>query len=304
MLRSSAQVMQMMVDAIFIAAVLTGVRANAQAQSAPVQISAAPAGAIDPSKLPDIEGIHLGMSVDQASAIMKTLFPAPSHKLSVTAGRFMNAPDKPWITSMTGQLVTLPCNACADLVVLRLNTPPNPTQVVSVERTLVLADSQQPTLDATLAGLRQKYGPETQKSNNGTVMVTLSWMFDERGNHLPASTPQFTPGCAGTIAQPQPGGTGLDNPYGYGFVLASSPVTPQVIASMKANACRSHVYLRVELSLVGPGNSLVRIMAFHMSDNDLDTRDVIAGQQYLDGLAAARKQQQLKSAQQQSAPTL
>jgi hypothetical protein len=30
-------------------------------------------------------------------------------------------------------------------------------------------------------------------------MTTLSWMFDEQGNHLPASTPQFTPGCAGIM---------------------------------------------------------------------------------------------------------
>jgi hypothetical protein len=77
-----------------------------------------------------------------------------------------------------------------------------------------------------------------------------------------------------------------------------------VIASLKANGCRSHVYIRAELSAVGPGGALVRIISIHMSENDLDTRDVIAAQQYLDGIAAAKKQQEMKNAQQQSAPKL
>jgi len=40
----------------------------------------------------------------------------------------------------------------------------------------------------------------------------------------------------------------------------------------------------------------VHIIDIHMSENALDTRYVIAGQQYLDGVAAGQKQQQLKNA--------
>ena len=71
---------------------------------------------------------------------------------------------------------------------------------------------------------------------------------------------------------------------------------------MMRDPCRSNVYLRVQLSPTGPG--LVHILDMHMSDNAMDTRDVIAAQQYLDGMASGQKQQQLKNAQQQSAPTL
>jgi hypothetical protein len=152
---------------------------------------------VDPSKLPDIEGIHLAMPVEQASRVMKSLFPTGTHTLSITAGRFMNAPDKPWLTSMTGVPIASPCNGCTDEVILRFNGPPNPLQVVSVERDLILAGGQQPTLETTIAGLRKKYGPETQKSDDGPIHA-LSWLFDENGQHLPASTPQFAPGCAGS----------------------------------------------------------------------------------------------------------
>jgi hypothetical protein len=42
----------------------------------------------------------------------------------------------------------------------------------------------------------------------------------------------------------------------------------------------------------------------YVSENDLDTRDAIAAQQYLDGITAAQKQQQIKHDQQVAAPKL
>jgi len=48
----------------------------------------------------------------------------------------------------------------------------------------------------------------------------------------------------------------------------------------------------------------VHILDIHMSENALDTRDIIAAQKYLDDVAAAKKQQDLKKAQQQAAPSL
>ncbi len=266
--------------------------------------TSARAGGIDPSKLPDIEGIHLGMSIEQASAVMEALFPAgPNHTLTVTAGKFQNAPDKPWLTGMTGSVVNA-CTGCGDQVIVRLNTPPNPQQVVSVQRGLLIQQGKEPTVDTTLAGLRQEYGQETAKGNYDPNRPFLAWLFDEQGQHLPSSTPKFAPGCAGAIAQPRAGGAGATDPYATPFVLPNNPVTPKVIAALMVDPCRSHVYVRAELTLTGPGLSLVKGVAVYMSENDLDTRDVIAAQQYLDSVAAAKKQQELKNAQQQAAPKL
>jgi len=266
---------------------------------APAGVSSqTPAAAVDASKLPDIEGIHLGMSVEQASAIMKTLFPPGTHTLTATASKFMNTSDKPWITSMTGSLSN-GCTGCSEQVFVRFSIPPNAQQVISIQRTIVFEAGKQPTMDATMAGLRQKYGQETSKSVPDPVQ-SLAWFFNEQGHQLPAS-PQFQPGCAGGVLRPPPGGdAGHPNPVG--FVVATNPVTPSVIAAMMRDPCRSNVYLRVQLSPTGP--ALVHILDMYMSENALDTRDMIAAQQYLDGVAAGQKQQQLKKAQQQGAPTL
>jgi hypothetical protein len=50
------------------------------------QVPAAPAAGLDSSKLPDAQGIHLGMPVEQALAVMKSLFPASTYLQTVTAG--------------------------------------------------------------------------------------------------------------------------------------------------------------------------------------------------------------------------
>ena len=91
--------------------------------SVSAQMQVAPVVHIDLSKLPDIEGIHLGMSVEQASAIMKSLFPAGSHTLTVTAAKFMRTSDKPWLASMTGMLAN-GCAGCQDQLDIRFSLPP------------------------------------------------------------------------------------------------------------------------------------------------------------------------------------
>jgi len=277
--------------------------ARAAAQStAGAQIPAAPAAGLDASKLPDVLGIHLGMLVEQASAMMKSLFPAGTHTLTYTAGKFTNPSEKPWLTSMTGALIS-GCSGCTEGAVVRFSIPPNPQQVVAIQRSLVFGPDKQPLVDATIAGLRQKYGTETFKSVPDPVQ-NMTWLYDEQGQHLPASTPNFSPGCAGTVAEPPAGGDGLKNPYPVDFVLATNPITPSVIATIMRHPCRSNVYVRVQLSPTGPGNSLVHIIDIQMSENALDTRDVIAAQRYLDGVATGQKQQELKNAQQQAAPKL
>ena len=283
---------------ILLAAAFVGSRGASIHAQAPV----APAAGLDPSKLPDVVGIHLGMPVAQALAVMKSLFPDSTYLQSVTAGKYMQTSDKPWLTSMT-EMLRSSCSGCDESIIVRFSIPPNPQHVVAIQRSLVFGPDKQPLVDPTIAGLRQKYGPESFKSVPDPVQ-NITWLYDEQGQHLPASTPNFSPGCAGVVAEPPAGGTGLDNPSPLGFVLATNPITPSVIATMIRNPCRSNVYVRVQLSPTGPGNSLVHIIDIQMSENALDTRDVIAAQQYLDGVANGQKQQELKHAQQQGVPKL
>ena len=275
--------------------------AAATSAASPSQTQA-PAAGVEASKLPDVEGIHLGMPIEQASAMIKSLFPAGTHTLTATGSKFLNTSDKPWITSMTGMLIS-GCPGCQEELVVRFSSPPNPQQVIAIQRSLVFGPDKQPLMEPTIAGLRQKYGPESSKSVPDPVQ-SIVWLYDELGQHLQSPGSNFAQGCAGSLVGPPPGGDGLKNPNSVGFVLANNPITPSVIATIMRDPCRSNVHVRAQLSPTGPGNSLVHIVDVQMSENALDTRDVIAAQQYLDDVAARQKQQELKNAQQQAAPKL
>jgi hypothetical protein len=264
------------------------------------QVPAAAGAGVDPSKLPDVEGIHLGMSIENASAIMKSLFPAGSHTLTATASKFLNTADKAWITSMTGTLNN-GCTGCQEQVIVKFSMPPNPQQVIDIQRAIVFETNKQPPMDATIAGLRKKYGPETIKTVPDPVQY-FAWLYDEQGKLLPA-TPQFGRGCAGSIVGPPLGGD-PGHPNSVGFALATGPVTPSSVAALMRDPCRSHVHVSAQVSPSSPTLPLVHILDIHMSENALDTRDIIAAQKYLDGVATAKKQQDLKKAQQQAAPSL
>jgi hypothetical protein len=97
----------------------------------------------------------------------------------------------------------------------------------------------------------------------------------------------------------------MNHPASLGGVVGTPPITAAAIAALTAQPCRSHVYIRVEL-LTYPINGVSVVSQLHMyvSENDLDTRDAIASQQYLDGISATQKQQQIKNAQGQAAPKL
>jgi hypothetical protein len=288
---------------LFLASILiTAVFVDPHGALTQAQAPPAPAAGIDPSKLPDVVGIHLGMPVEQTLVVMKSLFPASTYLQTVTAGKYMQTSDKPWLTSMT-EMLRSGCTGCNEAIIVRFSIPPNPQHVVAIQRSLVFGPGKEPTMDATIAGLRQKYGSESFKSVPDPVQ-NITWLYDEQGQHLPASTPNFSPGCAGVVAEPPAGGISLDNPSPLDFVLATNPISPSVIATIMRHPCRSNVYVRVQLGPTGPGNSLVHIIDIQMSENALDTRDVIAAQQYLDGVAAGQKQQELKHAQQQAAPKL
>lgn len=291
MRHSPIRTIQLIGAVILAAAAFAGLHAVAPAFSAP-------AVAIDPSKLPDIEGVHLGMSEPQAMSVMTSLFPGAS--LTPHPSKFTNARDKPWITRIEG-LVPQTCNSpCSDQLVVILSLPPNQQQVVSLQRGILFLHGKEPTLDAMLSSLRQKYGQEVAP----TKPPRMGWLFDEQGRPLtPSKT--YLPDCACQMVETSAGGLDMKDPASLGGVLGTPPITAKDIAALMAQPCRSHVYIRAEMETYPvQGVSVVSQLHIYMSENDLDTRDAIASQQYLDGIAAAQKQQQIKHDQQIGAPKL
>src|SRR5580698_9327271 len=86
---------------LFVAASLAALTAVAETQGA--QVPAAPPGGLDSSKLPDVVGIHLGMTVPQAMAVMKAKYPA--NLTTLYYAKFKDAPNAPWIARATGKIM-------------------------------------------------------------------------------------------------------------------------------------------------------------------------------------------------------
>jgi hypothetical protein len=267
---------------------------RALAQTPTTGIPAAPAGGINASKLPDVEGLHLGMTVDQAIAVMKPLFPVNYQTLY---SHYDKGPT--WVSSLRG---TSTDNS--DYLEVYFSMPPNPQQVVSIHRTLNLPAGKQPTMDATVASLRQKYGKELASTKSGVGV--MAWAYDEQGQPAnPQGPSNWNPGdCAGqsygvTGGEPPPG-QGLEVDY----VLGPVPLAQQLPA-LTGNLCSRNVYVTARVGQGAiQGVAVVQGIFMYLGEEPLMLRNAVAGQQYLDGLAAAKQQQQQKNSQQQKAPAL
>ncbi len=287
--------MKLIFAVIFLAASLAGLRATAQNAQIPV----APAGGIDPSKLPDIEGIHLGMSVPDAVARMKALFPGKGGSdlgVTVAYAHFLHTSDPAWQGAVAGN--GDPCNknnsTCRDEISITFNAPPNKAVAVSIERNLLFQQGKQPTPDTVKAALIQKYGP------NPIILGpnALGWAFDEQGGPLNSPTMKTRVQCAGNVKAPIATGPSPTNATPEGGMF-STLLTQADINQVMRDQCRVGVYVFANL---GANAQIVQTLSIKMSENSEDTRDVFAEEQYLDHVAEAQNQQQLKKAQQQAAP--
>src|ERR1700683_5042688 len=90
--------MRIAVLAVLSAAGFVGLRAFAQPPAA-TAIPAAPPGGINASKLPDTNGVHLGMTQDEALAVMKGLY--PGNLLVIKKDKFDNGQE--WTVSLEGK---------------------------------------------------------------------------------------------------------------------------------------------------------------------------------------------------------
>jgi hypothetical protein len=260
--------------------ILAAAEVGVHAQNLP-SIFAAPAAGVSAAKLPDIKGLHLAMTQEEAVAIIKSLYPANAIRMDSSK----QADGTVRITTIkTGQ----DCNPVCDTINVAINYPPNPAHVVGISRTVKSDPSHRPTVDTVVASLRQKYGQELHSPGTGPTL--LAWEWDENGQLINPSGPSnWSPAdCAGVSVSPPGGVTVAD-----------------MIPHYTRDLCSRNVYLRVQLvTLNVSGLQVVDQIYMSLAEQSMATRDAIAAQQAVEDANAAKQKQQLKNAQQQKAPSL
>jgi hypothetical protein len=260
-----------------------------------VQVPAGPTGGVIASKLPDAEGVHLGMSVAEATAVMKSLFPGSG--LQFLYSHFLNGPT--FVSSMKGE-----SQDHSDFLWVYFSMPPNQQQVTFLQRTVVLPPGKQPTEANTMAGLRQKYGNELR--NTKPVTGLFGWAYDEQGqpaspqgpeNWNPADCANQMMGVAG--GQPDPNSSLEVNAS-----VDPVPLTQQ-LPGFLGNLCNRNVFVTAQISVSSiQGTPVVNQMHVFLGEKPLALRDTVAADQFLEGQAAAKQRQQQKNAEQNKAPAL
>jgi hypothetical protein len=279
---------------LFMAAGLAALTAVAQTPA--VQPPAAPAGGLDSSKLPDVVGVHLGMTIPQAMAVVKSKYPANLTKLFYT--KFRDTSDAPWAARAKGQIMGTGNNSAnvVDEITIFFSAPPNPQVVVRVDRAVQMIP---PTTIGNLeASLVQKYGPPiTQK----LIGLNLSWEFDEQGKATPV------PGSYICTVFNQPASAGDGSPGSVGD-LQFSPGMGQPTASdipRLVNMCPDRITITTLLPPVPSNpNQLVSSLTVSMIDHAEDLRDFIATFEYGEAAAAAVADAAKKKLNQNAAPKL
>jgi hypothetical protein len=151
----------------------------------PADTPTAPPVVLDPSKMPDVVGVRLGMSPQEALEALRKQYPKDIYQ-KLTAD-WWPAPQKPDYGFTV--LSSAPGNT-ADAH-LSLTAPPNPQLVWRITRLTQRMHINRVTF---LAALREKYGKETvaYPENGGGDPVTddrrmgeLAWLFDESGGRAP-----------------------------------------------------------------------------------------------------------------------
>jgi hypothetical protein len=186
----------------------TGSSAAPASQPAPTQVASAgtaapwtppadpastPVGPLVPSKLPDVDGIHVAVPREEVSGLIKKLYPAAVIQIE---GR-----GEPLTGVYSGNVLkAIPKNVGAygppgETIYAEYTMPPNKQLAYLVYRDIKFSEpiDRQNFLDA----LHQKYGKETSYAPavNGGM---LWWLFDEQGRPVPAGkSPNGSPpyGC-------------------------------------------------------------------------------------------------------------
>jgi hypothetical protein len=256
----------------------TATPAEAQAAAPwtpPAETLAAPV-ALDPLKLPDIVGVHLGMPVAQGLAALHKQYPSDIYeKFPVDWWPDTTKPE-------TGQTLVSSVPGNAIDVHLSYTAPPGPQLVWRMTRFTYNVNINHGTL---IAALRAKYGKETlglTENMGETVtvdsqMANLIWLYNEKGERIPlppASTfPNRRLGDCWPEINPAP------------LMPANDDLTRQFLGW-----CQTMVAVRVAIS----PQEIVMHTFTEMLDVPLGLRTGRAAKQFLAEAAERQRQQQIE----------
>ena len=239
-------------------------------------------GPLDPAKLPDVVGVHMGMPIEEALAVMKKLHGGNVNLIS--AGNPVN------YTRVSYQLNVNP--PAGETFQLDYTFPPGVQRVADISH---MSQYYPPVSHANMVeGLRAKYGKETlaiagplvAKPGEDARITSMIWLFDENGKPVPS----------GPVTNLAPYGCTQDH-FGTGYQT-------MVNASMR-NAlpaptfCDSLIILNVAFT----NAETVGLSQTMIIDNGLLLRSVKATGDYQTELAKKQHEQQLQQAN-QAKPTL
>ena len=241
---------------------------------------AAPTGPIDPAKMPQINGIHLGMPIADAKAVLQKLY--PTGHVDALNGMVIGPQHQsfPWLLRVQANSSGL------DASTVDATYPPNAQRVWHMAR-----NSPQPHVahDVLVAALRAKYGKETlalgttATDNPATVdgqILLMYWLYDQQG-HLQTST---------KIVAHSPFGCGHYADGANGNVYSGLVQNP---ASIPIQWCLDN-YVVVSASL-GP-KDILDILYLDMVDLPLAVRSAKATAAWAKGLDAQARQEATQKA--------
>ena len=242
--------------------------------------AAAPAGPLDPSKMPQINGIHLGMPMADAKVALQKLY--PNAHIDALNGMVVGPQHQslPWLLRVQADSSGL------DASTVDTTSPPNAQLVWHMAR-----NSPQPHVahDVLVAALRAKYGKETlalgttATDNPATVdgqILLMYWVYDQQG-HLQTST---------KIVAHSPFGCGHYADGANGNLYSGLVRNP---ASIPVQWCLDN-YVVVSASL-GP-KAILDILYLDMVDLPLAVRSAKATAAWAKGLDAQAQQQATQKA--------
>jgi hypothetical protein len=155
-------------------------------------VAAAQVGPLDPAKLPDVAGIHVGTPIDEIPGLLKKLHPNVTFQpqIGYIRGSGIAVPDK----QQAGVWAQAPLTpALVDSIYVDYTWAPNKLVAFMIKRDV---SYPQPVAHQNLVNaLRQKYGKEIQAdgaspANTGQTdidgnIVGMWWLFDEQGHPVP-----------------------------------------------------------------------------------------------------------------------
>ena len=230
----------------------------------------------------DVAGLKLGMPLKDAPAVLKSLNLRPMREPQVeivwpldNSGVEKNPPPNAPRSVYLVEYVATDNQGISEYVELYAAKHPNPSVITSIQRKVVYRAGQGPVRDTVLAGLRQKYGPESLVVSNQPTNLVLRWYFDEQRQALQGNLAKQESACGGGA---------------HGGVRDNDGLCPTLTV--------------LDASIANTGAGVVMELVVHAVSRPLDRSAEEATQTFLRQTDEARREQQRLDSTKRAAPKL